>query len=452
VTVTEGKDQLLAGWGAGTPVRSRVLSGLDAGQLRELVISRPPRGVLARGAGRSYGDAAQNAGGCVLLPSGPELIELDTGAATVRVGASVTFAALLTRLVPLGLLLPVLPGTRHLTVGGAIAADVHGKNQHGDGSIARWTEEIELLDGLGGLHRLTPGGDRAAFLATTGGMGLTGIILAATLRLRRIRSTLLQVRSYRQPGLADVMAAMDGASSPYTVAWIDTTAAGRSLGRGIVELADHLAAPDPTREPARLAYRAARVPRAPALPFSPFVPWTARAFNSLWFRKAPAQQDQAVALPAFFHRLDAVSGWNRSLGRPGIIQYQLAVPDQGVAVLTEVLDRIQRAGCAPFLGTLKRFGPASGGPLSFPLPGWSLAVDMPAGRTGLGPLLDRLDDAVAATGGRVYLAKDGRLRRDAFDRMYGDLAGWRAVRARLDPASIFQSDLGRRTGLCARSR
>jgi decaprenylphospho-beta-D-ribofuranose 2-oxidase len=448
VTVTEGKDQLLAGWGAGTPVRSRVLGGLDAEQLRELVISRPPRGVLARGGGCSYGDAAQNAGGFVLLPVGPELIEPDTAAATVRVGAQVTFAALLARLVPLVLLPPVLPGTRHLTVGGAIAADVHGKNHRGDGSIARWTAEIELLDGQGVLHRLAPGGDRAAFLATTGGMGLTGIILAATLRLRRIRSTLLRVQSHRQPGLAEVMAAMDRARSQYTVAWVDTTAAGRSLGRGIVELADHLADPDPAREPAGLTYRAGRPARVPALPFCPFVPWTARAFNSLWFRKAPAQQDQAVALPAFFHRLDAVSGWNRALGRPGIIQYQMAVPDQGAAVLAEVLDRIQRAGCAPFLGTLKRFGPASGGPLSFPLPGWSLAVDMPAGHLALGPLLDGLDDLVAAAGGRVYLAKDGRLRREAFDRMYGDLAEWRAVRARLDFAGVFQSDLGRRTGLC----
>jgi decaprenylphospho-beta-D-ribofuranose 2-oxidase len=245
---------------------------------------------------------------------------------------------------------------------------------------------------------------------------------------------------------------MDGTASQYTVAWIDTTAGGRSVGRGIVELADHLAGPDPAREPAGLAYRARRAPRAPALPFSPFVPWTARTFNSLWFRKAPVQQDQSIALPRFFHRLDAVSGWNRALGRSGIIQYQLVVPDQGAAVLTEVLDRIRRVGCAPFLGTLKRFGPASGGPLSFPLPGWSLAVDMPAGHLALGPLLDGLDDTVAAAGGRVYLAKDGRLRREAFDRMYGDLGAWHATRARLDPVGVFQSDLGRRLGLCARSR
>ncbi|MEP7024985.1 MAG: FAD-binding oxidoreductase, partial [Actinomycetota bacterium] len=435
-------------WGAGSPVRSRVLGPLELGQLRELVTSRPPRGILARGAGRSYGDAAQNAGGCVLLPAGPALIEPDPVAATVRVRATVTFAELLGQLVPLGLLPPVLPGTRHLTVGGAVAADVHGKNQHGDGSIARWIEEIELLDGNGCLHRLTPGGDRAAFLATAGGMGLTGIILGVTLRLLRIRSTLLQVHSRRLPSLAEVMAAMDGAASRYTVAWIDTTAAGRSLGRGIVELADHLAAPDLAQEPATPAYRAGRAPRAPALPVSPFVPWSARAFNSLWFRKAPGQQDQAVALPAFFHRLDAVSGWNRALGRPGILQYQLAVPDGGEAVLPQVLERIQRGGCAPFLGTLKRFGPASGGPLSFPLPGWSLAVDMPAGNPALGPLLDGLDDVVAAAGGRIYLAKDGRLRRAAFDRMYGDLTGWRSVRARLDPAGVFQSDLGRRIGLC----
>jgi decaprenylphospho-beta-D-ribofuranose 2-oxidase len=168
----------------------------------------------------------------------------------------------------------------------------------------------------------------------------------------------------------------------------------------------------------------------------------------MWFRKAPMVTDGLVGLPAFFHRLDAVSGWNRALGPRGILQYQLAVPDNGYQVIAEVLERTRRAGGAPFLGTLKRFGPASGGPLSFPAPGWSLAMDMPAGNPRLGPLLDELDAEVAAAGGRLYLAKDARMTRRAFGQMYGDLADWRAVRARLDPAGVFQSDLGRRVGLC----
>jgi decaprenylphospho-beta-D-ribofuranose 2-oxidase len=446
MTQIPGTDQLLTGWGRTAPTRSQVLGPLEIEQLQHLVASGPERGVLARGGGRSYGDAAQNAGGRVLAPVTKPVIQVDAGAGTVRASASVTFAELLTELVPRGLLLPVLPGTRHLTVGGAVAADVHGKNQHRDGSIAHFIEEIELLDGRGELHWLTRDGDPEAFLATVGGMGLTGIILAVTLRVWPLRSTLLRVTARRLPGLDEVLAAMDRAAGRYCVAWIDTTAAGRSLGRGIVEFGDHLAQPDPVAEPEQLAYRAGHPRRAPAMPFSPLTPWSARAFNSMWFRKAAVASDQLVGLPAFFHRLDAARDWNRALGPRGLVQYQFAVPDSGQQVIADVLERTR--DCAPFLGTLKRFGPASGAPLSFPLPGWSLAIDMPAGRPPLGPLLDELDRQVAAAGGRVYLAKDARLTRQAFELMYGDLAGWRALRAKFDPAGVFQSDLGRRVGLC----
>jgi decaprenylphospho-beta-D-ribofuranose 2-oxidase len=438
-----------------------VLGPLRLEQLQELVASGPDRGVLARGAGRSYGDSAQNAGGRVLAPVCAPVTEIDAAAGTVRASASVTFAELLAELVPRGLLLPVLPGTRHLTVGGAVAADVHGKNQHGDGSIGAWIEEIELLDGRGEVRRLTPGrggqdargdgtrggGDSAAFWATVGGMGLTGVILAVTLRLMPIRSTLLRVSARRLPDLDAVLAALDAGWARYSVAWVDTTAAGRALGRGIVEFADHLDAPHPAAEPASgLAYRAGRPRRAPALPFCPLAGWSARAFSAAWYRKAPTAGEELTGLPEFFHRLDAVSDWNRALGPRGILQYQFAVPDGGERVIAAALERT--AGCVPFLGTLKRFGPASGAPLSFPGPGWSLAIDMPAGNPRLGPLLDELDQQVAAAGGRIYLAKDARTTRQALGQMYGDLAGWRAARAKLDPAGVFQSDQGRRVGLC----
>src|SRR5580704_127635 len=181
--MTQGTDRLLSGWGRTAPTRARVTGPLPAVELGELVASRPPRGVLARGAGRSYGDAAQNAGGWVLAPASEPLIEIDEAAGTVRAGGSVTFAELLARLVPAGLLLPVLPGTRHVTVGGAVAADVHGKNQHGDGSIGAWIDTIELLDGQGEIRELSPSGDPAGFWATVGGMGLTGIITTVTFRL-----------------------------------------------------------------------------------------------------------------------------------------------------------------------------------------------------------------------------------------------------------------------------
>jgi decaprenylphospho-beta-D-ribofuranose 2-oxidase len=279
-------------------------------------------------------------------------------------------------------------------------------------------------------------------------MGLTGLILAVTVRLLRVRSALLAVTSRRLPDLDAVLAALDAATSRYAVAWVDTTASGGSLGRGIVETGDHLTAPDPLLEPDGLAYRPPRARRVPAVPFCPVTPWSARGFNSLWFRRAPQEHSGVAGLAAFFHRLDAVEGWNRAIGPRGLIQYQFVVPDGHEKVIAWILEAVQQHRCAPFLGTLKRFGPAPGGPLSFPLPGWSLAIDMPAGHPWLGPVLDELDYEVSVAGGRVYLAKDARLSRAAFTVMYPGVPQWQTSRADLDPHGVFRSDLGRRLGLC----
>jgi decaprenylphospho-beta-D-ribofuranose 2-oxidase len=216
-----------------------------------------------------------------------------------------------------------------------------------------------------------------------------------------------------------------------------------------VDTGDHLAGPDPRREPDGLIYRPPRARRAPAMPFCAVTPLSARWFNSLWFSQAINYRIAVTDLPTFFHRLDAVDGWNRATGPRGLIQYQFVVPEGAENVIARALETVQRHRCAPFLGTLKRFGQASKGPLSFPMRGWSLAIDMPAGRPGLRLALAKLDHAVTAVGGRVYLAKDARLGRASFDVMYGPQAGWRAARARLDPDGVFQSDLGRRLGLCA---
>jgi decaprenylphospho-beta-D-ribofuranose 2-oxidase len=448
MTTVNGTDRVLTGWGRTAPSRAYVTGPLEITRLQEVVAVQPARGVLGRGAGRSYGDAAQNAGGYVLAPVTRPWIELYASAAAVRVSASTTFTELLEHIVPHGLLLPVLPGTRHLTVGGAVAADVHGKNQHADGSISAWIDEIELLDGDGKLHTLTPDGDTEAFRATVGGMGLTGIILAVRLRLLRIATTKLRVTTRRLPDLDALLSALDSATSRYTVAWIDTSAGRRSLGRGVLDAGDHLAEPDPDNETGGLAYRPGPAPRSLAAPFCPFTPLTARAFNSLRYRMAPTERSGLATLPAYFHRLDTITGWNRALGPRGFIQYQFAVPLQADKVIAEVLETLQRHHAAPFLGTLKRFGPASRNYLSFPGPGWSLAVDMPAGRPRLRTVLDELDRRVADAGGRVYLAEDARLSRAAFTAMYGQLDEWRAVRERLDPRGVFCSDLGRRLGLC----
>ena len=447
MTKLSGTDQVLTGWGRTSPSRAFVTAPRQVAQLQDIIAAQPARGLLARGAGRSYGDAAQNAGGYVLDPVTPSRIDVNQEAATVRVSASTTFTELLEWLVPHGLLPPVLPGTRHLTVGGAVAADVHGKNQHADGTISAWIDEIDLLDGEGKQRLLTPDSDPQAFRATVGGMGLTGVILGVTLRLLRISSTALQVTTRRLPDLDALLAAMTAATSRYAVAWIDPSGGGRSLGRGVLDTGDHLTGPGPA-DTSGLAYRPGRAPRAPALPFCPFTPVTARAFNGLWYRTAPGELSGLVPLHRYFHRLDAVSQWNRALGPRGFLQYQFVVPLDADKLITEVLTALRRHHAAPFLGTLKRFGPASGNYLSFPGPGWSLAVDFPAGNQGLQVVLDHLDRRVAELGGRIYLAKDARLRPDTFAAMYGQLGRWRAARDRLDPRGVFRSDLGRRLGLC----
>jgi decaprenylphospho-beta-D-ribofuranose 2-oxidase len=348
--------------------------------------------------------------------------------------------------VPLGLLPPVLPGTRHLTVGGAVAADVHGKNQHADGSISAWIDMIELLDGEGALRTVRPG--TPAFRATVGGMGLTGVIVSVRLRLLPIRSARLRVTTRRLGDLDALLAAQDEPGARYAVSWVDLSATGRSLGRGVLDTGDHLTYPDPVHEADGLQYHPGRPWPAPALPFCPATTWSARAFNQLWFRASPRGRTGVTGIPAYFHRLDSVRDWNLALGPAGFRQYQFVVPLGAEKLLAQVITELRRYRAAAFLGTLKRFGPASGNYLSFPLPGWSLAVDIPAARPDVHHLLDDLDRQVAEAGGRVYLCKDSRLSRPAFAGMYGsDLNSWRAARAALDPASRFRSDLGRRLGL-----
>jgi decaprenylphospho-beta-D-ribofuranose 2-oxidase len=443
-----GPEVLLSGWGRTPSGRAELAGPLTVPALRELIAGRPDHGIVARGAGRSYGDAALNSGGLVLSPAVEPWLLLDPRTGHVRVAASVAFTELLARTVPHGWLPPVLPGTAHLTVGGAVAADVHGKNQHRDSSIAAWLDQVDLLDGTGTLRRLTPEDTPDAFRATVGGMGLTGVIVSATLRLLPIRSARLRVTTRRAADLDGLMDALDSAPTRYAVAWIDGTARGRALGRGVVDLADHCPEPDPHHEPDGPRYRPARAPAAPALPFCPVTPHIAAALNGLWYRRAPRLRESTASLSAYFHRLDAVSGWNRALGPAGIWQYQFVVPDAERDLVVCVLEALDRHQASPFLGTLKRFGPADGHPLSFPMAGWSLAVDLPAARARIGELLDALDRLVAKSGGRVYLAKDARMDRGRFTEMYGPLDAWHEARAGLDPHAVFRSDLGRRLGLC----
>lgn len=445
--------RLLTGWGGTSPSAATVVD-IGEDELPAVLMGAHPRGVIARGLGRSYGDAAQNAGGLVvdLLPGRIELLE----DGLVRVSAGTDLHALIRDLIPRGWFVPVTPGTRYVTVGGAIAFDVHGKNHHRAGSIGAHVRSLELVLADGSRRTLAPDDDsaeaREQFWATVGGMGLTGIITSAVLALVPVESGHMVVDTERASDLDEVMTRLREAdrTHTYTVAWLDATARGSHLGRSVITLGEHAGV---DALPPRLRDHGPLVPGDPraAVPVRPGAglinQLTARTFNEMWYRKAPRHRTgELQTVAAFFHPLDGVRHWNRVYGRRGLVQYQFVVPDGAEDALVGILERFTGARVPCFLSVLKRFGPASPAPLSFPMPGWTLALDMPA-TPGLQALLDELDQIVLAAGGRLYLAKDSRADPATVRQMYPRLDEFEDVRASMDPDRVFRSDLARRLGL-----
>lgn len=443
-------DRLLSGWGRTAPSSARVVPVASVVDVQQAIAERGPRGVLARGLGRSYGDAAQSGGATILDLSPMSSLRLDPQAATVTAGGGASLDELLRILVPSGFFVPVTPGTRMVSVGGAIAADVHGKNHHVDGTFGSHVSSLGIVDGRGDEVVLTPDGDPERFWATVGGMGLTGVITEATFDLIPISSSRISVDTERATDLDDVMDRMIARDDEYrySVAWIDSV---HPSGRGVLTRGGHAPAewlPEKDRADA-LAYGPKALATAPAfIPGGLVNPVTMRAFNEAWFRKAPtSRQGELQAIGEFFHPLDIVQDWNRVYGPAGFLQYQFAVPDAGGHLVRTALQRLRAARALSSLTVLKRFGAANPAPLSFPQPGWTLAVDVPAGVPGLAAALDELDQLVLAEGGRLYLAKDSRMSPQFMAATYPRLGEWQRVRDRMDPEGVFTSDLARRLSL-----
>lgn len=444
--------RVLSGWGHTAPSAGDVLEGAGLDAARDAFSHSNERGLLARGLGRSYGDAAQNAGGTVLLV-GDRTVAVDQATGIVRAGAGVSFDELIRALLDRGWFVPVTPGTRRITVGGAIGADIHGKNHHADGSWGNHLVDIDLLTPDGVLRTVSPSEDPEAFWATIGGMGLTGVVLSCRFRALPVETSRMLVDTWRTRDLDETMSLMaerDG-QYRYTVAWIDALSSGAKLGRGVITMAEH-APRTAVNSGSPLHFDDQPLASMPPLfPSGLLNKLTISAFNELWYRKAPRERrDEIQGISAFFHPLDMVGDWNRLYGPKGMLQYQFVVPAGEESTMRNAIERLAQGGAASFLTVLKRFGPGNSGHLSFPLPGWTLTLDIPTGVRGLAGLLDELDRRLVEVGGRVYFAKDSRVSSTLVPRMYPRLDEWRGVCERLDPRGVMQSDLARRLGLRGR--
>jgi FAD/FMN-containing dehydrogenase len=439
----------LWGWGA----QRRVLC--DERQVESVAEARgllDPRGTIGRGLGRSYGDAALNEGRRVITTTRLDrYLAFDEPSGTLRCEAGVSLAQLIRDFAPRGFFPAITPGTKFVTIGGCIANDVHGKAHHAQGTFATCVSSLTLLVADGSLVTCSRQDNTALFWATFGGMGLTGLIVEATITLRRIETTYFRQRSFVARDLSEMLAVLAEHDSAfaYSVASIDCIATGKRLGRGVLTVGDHARRDE---LPSAMASRPLAVGGDSPLvvPFElpelTLNPLTIRVVNQVIQAVLRGGKPFAHA-ESFFYPLDVIGKWNRGYGKRGFIQYQFVLPHAaGEATLRELLETIMSSGQLPFLNILKRMGPSNEAPLSFPMEGVTFAIDFPI-RDGLEALTRRLDAQVADVGGRIYLGKDSFLEAAMLRRMYPRLSEWLAVKRTWDPTGLFTSDLARRLEL-----
>lgn len=372
------------------------------------------------------------------------MLAFDESTGMIEAEAGLSLGAIGRVFLSRGWFLPVTPGTQFVTLGGAVAGDVHGKNHHVDGSFSRYVEAFELLCPGGERRTCSRQENAGIFSATVGGMGLTGLITRVRLRLRRVPGPWMKVRHLPAQNLDEIFSLLTdpGTAEPYSVAWIDCLAQKQHLGRSVLMVGDH--APGPEPGPTIREFPRLKVPfNFPSWVLNPLA---IRAFNEVYFRRQSVRTEPFLSTPdAFFYPLDSVAHWNRLYGRRGFIQYQCVLPEgEASAGIQRMLERISAAGAASFLAVLKRLGPEGEGLLSFPMPGFTLALDLPFKGAETTRLVRELDDEVLRRGGRVNLCKDSCLAVEAFRAMYPGFPQWLEVKQGLDPEWTLQSELSRR--------
>ena len=354
---------------------------------------------------------------------------------------------------PFGLWVPVLPGTRQVTIGGAIGCDIHGKNHHSAGSFGNHVRSMDLLTGDGQVHTVTPDGPGSdLFWATVGGNGLTGIILRATVEMTPTETAYFIADGDVTASLDETIAFhSDGSEANYTYssAWFDAISAPPKLGRAAISRGS-LARLD--QLPEKLQRNPLKFDAPQLLTFPDIFPnglankYTFGPIGELWYRKSGTYRGKVQNLTQFYHPLDMFGEWNRAYGPAGFLQYQFVVPMEAVNEFKAIIVDIQRSGFYTFLNVFKLFGPGNQAPLSFPIPGWNVCVDFPI-KAGLGAFVTELDRRVLQFGGRLYTAKDSRTTAETFHAMYPRIDEWIAVRRNADPHGVFASDMARRLEL-----
>lgn len=442
----------LAGWGRFPSARTRVARPEQVRALDALIRGEP--GIIARGLGRSYGDAAVGTRTTVLTERLNRFLDFDPATGVVRCEAGVSIEDLLLHLLPRGYFPPVTPGTKYVSLGGALACDVHGKSHHKDGSFSHHVLDFTLLTARGEILTCSREAHPDLFWATMGGMGLTGMITEVRFQMRPVESGFVTVDYDRAPDLDRALELFDTTDQDYThsVAWIDCLSRGRTLGRSVLMRGNWTpreALPPALRSRALAPDRRRRVSVPFDAPRLLLNPWSMRVFNSLFYHRHASRRGMLVPYEPFFYPLDRVRHWNRLYGTRGFLQYQCVLPAAGARDgLRRMLELLAREGHASFLAVLKRFGATDPHQLlSFPRPGYTLAVDLPRDGGRQDALLADLDDVVLKAGGRVYLAKDGRLGAEAFRAMYPEWRAWSAIRDQADPDHRFASTLSTRLGL-----
>jgi decaprenylphospho-beta-D-ribofuranose 2-oxidase len=431
----------LAGWGGVRRARSFAARPERMSELPLLLNETFSRGLSIYAGGRAYGDSALNAGGHSCLTTRLDrILDFDPESGIVVVEPGVTFQRLMDVFLPRGWLVPVTPGTSFVTIGGAVAHDVHGKNHEREGTFGQHVVELDLMTGDGRRHTIRPDSSSEWFRATCGGCGLTGLITRVAFHMLRVSSAYVRVTERRLDNLDAFLAAFEDAKyASYSVGWLDALASGASLGRGILETAD----------PAADAPLAMEEKRAREVPFdfpkAVINPLSVKVFNHFYWHRVPKWgRERLRHYRDFLYPLDAIHHWNRIYGRRGFHQFQCVVPyKDGALALRRLLELISARRTATFLTVLKRMGPGRAGYLSFPMEGYTLAADFP-NQPGIETLYELLVKTTLDHGGRVYLAKDALLAPDAFATMYPELPAFRKVLAEMAPDARFDSDMARR--------